>query len=181
MDIPPYTHIIVYSNPQSHLSILSHHTRWDRWDCPVDVLPYTHIIVYSNPQSHLSILSHCTRWDCPVDCTLWDRWDVPWTSLESTSTLNPTCPSYPAVPCGIGGMSHGHPTYTTAHPYILFSYILFSMLSFCSLRYEITANSTDKRCRDMVTCVVLSGLHTAIPILSFCGFWHCHPYIPLHS
>ena len=26
----------------------------------------------------------------------------------------------------------------------------------------------------------LSFLHTAIPTPSFCGFWHCHPYIPLH-
>ena len=130
--------VYMYVHPPSHLSILSHRTRWDRWDCPVDIPPYTHIIVYRNPQSHLSILSLRTRWDCPMDCTLWDRWDVSWTSLESTSTFNPTCPSYPAVPYGIYGMFHGHTVYTTAHPYIS-----FSMLSFCSLRYEIIANSTD--------------------------------------
>ena len=23
-------------------------------------------------------------------------------------------------------------------------------------------------------------LYTAIPTPSFCGFWHCHPYIPQH-
>ena len=26
----------------------------------------------------------------------------------------------------------------------------------------------------------MSCLHTAIPTPSFCGFWHGHPYIPLH-
>ena len=26
----------------------------------------------------------------------------------------------------------------------------------------------------------MSCLPTAIPIPSFCSFWHCHPYIPLH-
>ena len=37
--------------------------------------------------------------------------------------------------------------------------------------------------RDGVTYVALynmSCLHTAIPTRSFCGFWHGHPYIPLH-
>ena len=26
----------------------------------------------------------------------------------------------------------------------------------------------------------MSCLYTAISTPSFCGFWHCHPYIPLH-
>ena len=58
----------------------------------------------------------------------------------------------------------------------------------------------NKRCRDGVACVVFitclactlpslvyvkvsidcSCLYTAIPIPSFCGFWHRHLYIPLH-
>ena len=73
------------------------------------------------------------------------------------------------------------------HKYISFFTISFSMLSFCRLHYEIAGNSTDgekKRCRDGVTCVVF-----VCPVLpaychpytdSFCGFWHWHPYIPLH-
>ena len=84
-----------YSNPQSHLSILSCCTMWDRWD-----VPWTSHIHSGHPQSHLSILSCCTMWDrCDVPwtfhihcdhpqshlsilscCTMWDRWDVPWTS-----------------------------------------------------------------------------------------------------
>ena len=39
------------------------------------------------------------------------------------------------------------------------------------------------RCRDGFACVVfynLSCLYTAIHTPSFCGFRHCHPYIPLH-
>ena len=39
----------------------------------------------------------------------------------------------------------------------------------------------NRRCRDGVgvTCVVLCTLPSII-ISSFCGFWHCHPYIPIH-
>ena len=29
-------------------------------------------------------------------------------------------------------------------------------------------------------CSPLCCLHTAIHISSLCGFWHCHPYIPIH-
>ena len=29
-------------------------------------------------------------------------------------------------------------------------------------------------------CSHLCCLHTAIHISSLCGFWHCHPYIPIH-
>ena len=32
----------------------------------------------------------------------------------------------------------------------------------------------------MWTLYNMSCLHTAIPTPSFCGFWHSHPYIPLH-
>ena len=60
----------------------------------------------------------------------------------------------------------------------------FSMLSCWRLHYEITVLMVKKkRCRDGVTCVVFVCPllpRTAIPISSFCGYWHCHPYIPLH-
>ena len=29
-------------------------------------------------------------------------------------------------------------------------------------------------------CSPLCCLHSAIHISSLCGFWHCHPYIPIH-
>ena len=32
----------------------------------------------------------------------------------------------------------------------------------------------------LVYSLYMSCLHTAIPTPSFCSFWHCHPYIPLH-
>ena len=34
-----------------------------------------------------------------------------------------------------------------------------------------------KRCRDGVICAVFV---CPVSTPSFCGFWHCHPYIPLH-
>ena len=36
---------------------------------------------------------------------------------------------------------------------------------------------TKKRCRDGVICAVFL---CPVSTPSFCGFWHCHPYIPIH-
>ena len=35
----------------------------------------------------------------------------------------------------------------------------------------------EKRCRDGVICAVFV---CPVSIPSCCGFWHCHPYIPVH-
>ena len=44
-------------HPQSHLSILSCRTMWDRWD-----IPWTSHIHCSHPQSHLSTVIMCTSY-----------------------------------------------------------------------------------------------------------------------
>ena len=40
--------------------------------------------------------------------------------------------------------------------------------------------SDNKARYTLYLCSHLCCLHTAIHISSLCGFWHCHPYIPIH-
>ena len=62
---------------------------------------------------------------------------------------------------------------------------LFFIECISKLCCEITGKfcaDKKKRCRDGVTCVVLCVACTLpfIYVSSCCGFWDCHPYIPLH-
>ena len=55
--------------------------------------------------------------------------------------------------------------------------ILFWIISWDSLKED--AIHVYKRCY-LCSLFMPSCPHTVIPTHSFCGFWHCHPYIPLH-
>ena len=45
------------------------------------------------------------------------------------------------------------------------------------LQHKEICHVQKKRCRDGVICAVFV---CPVSIPSCCGFWHCHPYIPVH-
>ena len=54
----------------------------------------------------------------------------------------------------------------------------------CTMSFQVISEHnqrrmslTKKRCRDGVICAVFV---CPVSTPSFCGFWHCHPYIPEH-
>ena len=64
----------------------------------------------------------------------------------------------------------------------------FLYMKFCEFSYEITGSINVLLKKDVgmellvlgVALYNISCLYTAIHTPSFCGFWHRHPYIPLH-
>ena len=87
---------VYYCTAQCHISIISYHPMWDRWDCP------TCTTAQLNPMCQPMCPSHVDRWDCPMESHVY------------TAQLNSMCPSYPTFPCGTGGTVPWNPTCTTA-------------------------------------------------------------------